>query len=87
MNAALFGDGEQRPVMFTRSAVVDQGCGTGSLSVLGAEAGYAVHGNDLSLRMVEVARDKAAAAGVMATFEHGASTMALRTGWLRSNAE
>ncbi len=43
--------------------VVDLGCGTGSLSLLLAEAGHDVHGVDLSPRMVYAARAKAAAAG------------------------
>lgn len=51
--------------------VTDIGCGTGSLSLLLAEAGYNVHGIDLSPRMIDRAREKAAAAGVTATFEQG----------------
>lgn len=51
--------------------VTDIGCGTGSLSLLLAEAGYSVHGIDLSPRMIDRAREKAAAAGVAATFEQG----------------
>ena len=51
--------------------VVDLGCGTGSLSVLLAEAGYAVAGLDLSDRMVAAAVEKARAAGVAATFVQG----------------
>jgi len=46
------------------ATVADLGCGTGSLSVLLAEAGYDVRGVDLSARMVEAAIAKAAAAGV-----------------------
>jgi len=42
--------------------VADLGCGTGSLSVLLAEAGHRVAGLDLSGRMVEAAREKAARA-------------------------
>ncbi len=53
------------------SAVVDLGCGTGSLSVLLAQAGYAVQGIDLSEAMVSLACRKAAAAGVAASFEQG----------------
>ena len=41
------------------STVVDLGCGTGSLSVLVAEAGHDVIGVDLSLAMVERAQLKA----------------------------
>jgi len=39
--------------------VVDLGCGTGSLAVLLAQAGYAVRGLDLSERMVAAATAKA----------------------------
>jgi len=44
--------------------VLDLGCGTGSLSVLLAEQGYAVRGCDYSAPMVSAARSKAAGAGV-----------------------
>ncbi|MDZ4092217.1 MAG: class I SAM-dependent methyltransferase [Arthrobacter sp.] len=44
------------------SEVADLGCGTGSLSLLLAEAGHLVRGLDLSGRMVEAARVKAAKA-------------------------
>lgn len=40
--------------------VADLGCGTGTLSVLLAEAGYEVDGLDFSPRMIELARAKAA---------------------------
>ena len=43
------------------SDVADLGCGTGSLSLLLAEEGHHVRGLDLSGRMVEAARTKAAA--------------------------
>jgi ubiquinone/menaquinone biosynthesis C-methylase UbiE len=43
------------------SDVADLGCGTGSLSLLLAEEGHQVRGLDLSGRMVEAARTKAAA--------------------------
>jgi len=39
--------------------IADLGCGTGTLSVLLGEAGYAVDGVDFSPRMVELARRKA----------------------------
>ena len=51
--------------------VVDLGCGTGTLSVLLAEAGYAVRGLDHSRQMVGAARDKATRAGLRATFTQG----------------
>lgn len=44
--------------------VVDLGCGTGTLSVLLAEAGHRVRGVDLSPAMVERARGKATDAGL-----------------------
>ncbi len=43
-----------------KTKVVDLGCGTGSLAVLLAEAGHDVRGIDLSSRMLDVARRKAA---------------------------
>ncbi|MFN8157167.1 MAG: GNAT family N-acetyltransferase [Candidatus Nanopelagicales bacterium] len=46
------------------SNVADIGCGTGTLSVLLAEAGHRVRALDLSSRMVEKARAKAHDAGV-----------------------
>jgi len=46
------------------AAVVDLGCGTGSLSVLLAEAGYDVCGVDLSGRMLDEAGKKAAGMAV-----------------------
>jgi SAM-dependent methyltransferase len=52
------------------AAVADIGCGTGTLSVLLALAGYPVKGIDTSPRMLEVARRKAAGAGVDVAFEH-----------------
>jgi SAM-dependent methyltransferase len=48
--------------------VLDVGCGTGSLSLLLAEAGHRVTGVDLAPRMLERARDKFAAAGVVGRF-------------------
>lgn len=46
------------------ASVVDVGCGTGSLSVLLAEAGQQVYGLDSSPGMLDVARAKAARHGV-----------------------
>jgi ubiquinone/menaquinone biosynthesis C-methylase UbiE len=48
--------------------VADVGCGTGSLAVLLAEAGYHVSGLDVAPAMVEQARAKAARAGVDVEF-------------------
>jgi len=51
--------------------VADVGCGTGSLSLLMAEAGHEVHGLDISPAMVKLAREKLAEAGYMAEFSVG----------------
>ncbi len=51
------------------AAVVDLGCGTGSLSLLLAEAGHDVCGVDFSTAMLGHARRKAAGLGV--DFRHG----------------
>jgi ubiquinone/menaquinone biosynthesis C-methylase UbiE len=53
------------------AAVLDLGCGTGSLSVLLALEGHRVTGIDLSERMLERARAKAAEAGVDVEFSKG----------------
>jgi SAM-dependent methyltransferase len=50
------------------AAVADIGCGTGSLSVLLAAAGYAVTGLDFAPAMIRAARAKARAADVTARF-------------------
>jgi len=50
------------------AAVADIGCGTGSLSVLLAGAGYAVTGLDSAPKMIRAARAKAAAARVSTRF-------------------
>ncbi|MDX8141962.1 class I SAM-dependent methyltransferase [Lentzea sp. BCCO 10_0061] len=57
------------PLVPAESSVVDLGCGTGSLSVLLAEAGHDVHGLDLSEEMVKAARAKTS--GMSATFTIG----------------
>lgn len=46
------------------SDIVDLGCGTGTLSVLLAEAGHRVRGIDIAPAMVAAARAKTAAAGL-----------------------
>ena len=51
--------------------VIDLGCGTGTLSVLLAGAGYRVRGLDLSGAMVSAATTKAAGAHVSAAFARG----------------
>lgn len=53
------------------ASVVDLGCGTGSLAVLLAQAGYAVRGVDLSGRMLAVAKEKAEEAGVTVELREG----------------
>ena len=40
-------------------AVADLGCGTGTLTILLAQAGHHVHGVDFSPQMLDIARDKA----------------------------
>ena len=58
--------------------VADLGCGTGSVAVLLAQHGYDVTGLDLSPRMLERARAKAASADRSCTFVEGdASSPAL----------
>jgi ubiquinone/menaquinone biosynthesis C-methylase UbiE len=46
------------PLIPPKAVVADLGCGTGSLSLLLAEAGHRVHGVDLSGRMLEEARKR-----------------------------
>ncbi len=61
--------------------VADLGCGTGTLSLLLAEAGHDVAGLDVAPRMVEAAKSKARAAGRDITFVVGdASAPALPPG-------
>lgn len=52
----------------TPAAILDIGCGTGTLSLLVAAQGHAVAGIDLSPRMIERAKAKAAAAGQTISF-------------------
>lgn len=51
--------------------VADMGCGTGSLSLLMAEAGHWVSGLDISPAMLELAQKKVAGAGYRASFAVG----------------
>jgi 2-polyprenyl-3-methyl-5-hydroxy-6-metoxy-1,4-benzoquinol methylase len=61
--------------------VADLGCGTGSLSVLMAEHGYDVVGRDLSPAMIQLAKRKAEAHGLVIDFETGdASQREVRDG-------
>ena len=52
-------------------AVLDVGCGTGSHAVLLAEHGHRVAGVDIARRAVELARERAAVAGVEVRFLQG----------------
>jgi ubiquinone/menaquinone biosynthesis C-methylase UbiE len=53
------------------ASIVDLGCGTGSLTTLLAEAGHEVYGVDMSAKMLDVARGKAAHHGVVAPLIRG----------------
>lgn len=55
----------------TPARIADLGCGTGTLALLMAEAGYLVSGLDIAPRMVSLAREKLAAAGETADFMVG----------------
>ena len=55
----------------TSGRVLDVGCGTGSLSLLLAQAGHQVTGIDFAPAMIEQARAKALNAGVDITFQVG----------------
>jgi SAM-dependent methyltransferase len=59
------------PLMPPSASVADVGSGTGTLAVLLGQAGHRVSGIDVSPRMVDAARAKAAAAGVPAEFVVG----------------
>ena len=54
-----------------RASVLDVGCGTGSISVLAAQLGHAVHGIDCAPEMIRSARSKANAQGLSIRFEVG----------------
>ncbi|MDI6896279.1 class I SAM-dependent methyltransferase [Methanocella conradii] len=51
--------------------ILDVGCGTGEISLLLAEMGFKVTGIDLSDKMLEKARSKAAARGMEIRYEKG----------------
>jgi SAM-dependent methyltransferase len=51
--------------------VLDVACGTGNLSIPAALGGAQVVGADIALNLLEQARERAAAAGVVARFEEG----------------
>lgn len=52
-----------------QASVLDIGCGTGSLSVIAAQAGHTVTAGDLSPAMLELARAKAAACSLSIAFQ------------------
>ncbi len=60
--------------------IADLGCGTGTLSVLLAEAGYRVDGVDFSPRMIEQAERKAAGVGGVRFLRADASDPTLPAG-------
>jgi SAM-dependent methyltransferase len=60
---------QARPAQGER--VVDVGCGTGNAALLAAERGATVTGVDPAPRLLEVARERAAAKGLDAAFEPG----------------
>src|SRR4051794_10236177 len=66
-----WGDLMTRLLPAAPARVADLGCGTGSLSVLLAEAGYVVTAVDLSPKMIAIAEDKAATAAVEISFRLG----------------
>jgi ubiquinone/menaquinone biosynthesis C-methylase UbiE len=51
--------------------ILDVGCGTGEISLLLAEMGHTVHGLDLSEKMMDRGREKAAARGLAVDFTIG----------------
>jgi 2-polyprenyl-3-methyl-5-hydroxy-6-metoxy-1,4-benzoquinol methylase len=51
------------------SQVLEVGCGTGSMSMLAAELGHEVTGNDCSPKMIDLAREKATASGLQIAFD------------------
>jgi SAM-dependent methyltransferase len=53
------------------ASIADLGCGTGSLTVLLAQAGHHVHGVDTSPRMLDEARRKAQRSQVTVALHHG----------------
>src|SRR5260370_30626477 len=59
--------GELHDTGHRRGTVVDLGCGSGILAGILTDAGYAVHGVDLSADMLDLARRTAPGP----TFEHG----------------
>jgi SAM-dependent methyltransferase len=61
----------ERAALTPGERVLDVACGTGNAALLAAAAGAAVTGLDAAPRLVEVARGRAAAAGVDATFVVG----------------
>jgi ubiquinone/menaquinone biosynthesis C-methylase UbiE len=58
----------------TGLAVADIGCNAGTQSLLWAKAGHRVTGIDINPRLVDLARQRAAAAGLAVSFETGSAT-------------
>lgn len=63
-----------------KKLILDAGCATGSLLLELAEKGHQVHGFDLDEQMIRLARQKASAAGIEATFEVG-DLLAMGPSW------
>ena len=57
-----------------RLEVADIGCGAGTQALLWAELGHSVHGLDVNAPLVDVARKRAAEAGLAARFDVGTAT-------------
>src|SRR5689334_10537672 len=61
----------ERAAVAPGERVVDVGCGTGNAALLAAERGARVTGVDPAVRLLGVAREQAAARGLVADFAEG----------------